>query len=560
MKVRDKAPYLILLFFVLIALLIRSKLLFFNLPISGNVDERQGLRLLFLFQNNTLNPLFFRYPTLYYYATYFFIKIFGDISSTLFLGRLLNLIIGVSIAFVIYHLSNNIFKSKQVGLLAALFTLSSPIIVDNSSYIITDPLLTLFSLLSLLYMLKYFQSSLPISFLFLMILFTGLAIATKYTAILIIFVYLIVEFYKNPGPIKNMNDNMIIKIFNTTINPTIFSIIVLFLGIILLTLSLNFPEYYLQLLISEGGNINAELNQTDLDFILSVKNKLLFFGIFLIIFSLVTFLVKKIRDRFTMLRPYLAIFFILFIFLICNPYIFGSWNLFLYDFGAEIKANQFAGQGIQFLNYLNFYIEKESIILLVFFIVGFFTAIKEKKIILILSLYLIIQYLIIGSATRGYPRYLTPLLPIIFSFSAYGIYSLSIYLGKKIKLSQIIIIPILFFAIIENYYNVTPILYREYHYDDIYDSYQYIINSSPGTIYYSGYMPDVELEIYGLSTIQIAERNLNIKYLSEVMKYNDILVVDRVSYNLLSDNDLNFLFLEKSFDAEYGQYIFKYKK
>ena len=110
MKVKDKAPYLILLFFVLIALLIRSKLLFFNLPVSGNVDERQGLRLLFLFQNNTLNPLFFRYPTLYYYATYFFIKIFGDISNTLFLGRLLNLIISVSIAFVIYHLSNNIFK------------------------------------------------------------------------------------------------------------------------------------------------------------------------------------------------------------------------------------------------------------------------------------------------------------------------------------------------------------------------------------------------------------------------------------------------------------------
>ena len=560
MKVKDKAPYLILLFFVLIALLIRSKLLFFNLPVSGNVDERQGLRLLFLFQNNTLNPLFFRYPTLYYYATYFFIKIFGDISSTLFLGRLLNLFIGVGTAFVIYHLSNNIFKSKQVGLLAALFTLSSPIIVDNSSYIITDPLLTLFSLLSLLYMLKYFQSSLQISFLFLMILFTGLAIATKYTAVLIIFVYLIVEFYKNPGPIKNMNDNMIIKIFNTTINPTIFSIIVLFLGMILLTLSLNFPEYYLQLLISEGGNINAELNQTDLDFILSVKNKLLFFGIFLIIFSLVTFSVKKIRDRFTILRPYLAIFFILFIFLVCNPYILTSWNIFLYDFGAEIKANQFAGQGIQFLNYLNFYIEKESIILLVFFVVGFFTAIKEKKSILILLLYLIIQYLIIGSATRGYPRYLTPLLPIIFSFSAYGIYSFSTYLGGKIKFSQFIIIPILFFAIIENYYNVTPILYREYHYDDIYDSYQYIINSSPSTIYYSGYVPDVELEMYGLSTIKIAEKDLNIKYLSEFMKYNDILVVDRASYNLLSNNDLNFLFLEKSFDAEYGQYIFKYKK
>ena len=212
------------------------------------------------------------------------------------------------------------------------------------------------------------------------------------------------------------------------------------------------------------------------------------------------------------------------------------------------------------MNYLNFYIEKESIILLVFFVVGFFTAIKEKKSILILLLYLIIQYLIIGSATRGYPRYLTPLLPIIFSFSAYGIYSFSTYLGGKIKFSQFIIIPILFFAIIENYYNVTPILYREYHYDDIYDSYQYIINSSPSTIYYSGYVPDVELEMYGLSIIKIAEKDLNIKYLSEFMKYNDILVVDRASYNLLSNNDLNFLFLEKSFDAEYGQYIFKYKK
>ena len=44
------------------------------------------------------------------------------------------------------------------------------------------------------------------------------------------------------------------------------------------------------------------------------------------------------------------------------------------------------------------------------------------------------------------------------------------------------------------------------------------------------------------------------------MNYSDILVVDRTRYNLLSDNDLNSLFLEKSFDAEYGQFIFKYKK
>lgn len=560
MKVRNTVPYIILLLFVLIALLIRSKLLFFNLPVCANIDERQGLRLLFHFQNDSLNPLFFRYPTLYYYLTYFFIKIFGNILNSLFIGRLLNLFIGASTAIVIYHLSNNVFKSKQVGLLAALFTLFSPIIVGNCSYIITDPLLTLFSLLTLFYMLKFFQSNNRIRLLFLMMLFMGLAIATKYTAVLIIFVYLIMEFYKNLGPIKNTNDSIIIKIFNTKINPTIFSLFVLFFGIALLTLSIHFPENYIQLLISRGGNLNAELNQTDLDFILSTKNKLLFLGFLSIIFSIVIFSVKKIRDRFILLRPYLAIFIILIIFLACNPYIFKSWTIFLYDFGAEMKANQFAGKGIQFLDYIKFYIKKESILVFVFFIVGLFTAIKTKRSILILLLYLIIQYLIIGSATRGFPRYLTPLLPIIFSFSAYGIYSLSTYLGEKIKFGKLIIIPIIFFIFLENYHVVKPILNRRFHNDDMYESYQYVINRNPNIIYYSGYVPDVEFELYGLSTVQIAERDLNIKSLSEVMNFSDILIVDRARYNLLADNDLNSLFLEKSFDAEYGQFIFKYKK
>lgn len=94
----------------------------------------------------------------------------------------------------------------------------------------------------------------------------------------------------------------------------------------------------------------------------------------------------------------------------------------------------------------------------------------------------------------------------------------------------------------------------------MYESYQYVINRNPNIIYYSGYVPDVEFELYGLSTVQIAERDLNIKSLSEVMNFSDILIVDRARYNLLADNDLNFLFLEKSFDAEYGQFIFKYKK
>jgi hypothetical protein len=225
-----------------------------------------------------------------------------------------------------------------------------------------------------------------------------------------------------------------------------------------------------------------------------------------------------------------------------------------------MKANQFAGKGIQFLDYIKFYIEKESILVFVFFIGGLFTAIKTKKSYLILLLYLIIQYLIIGSATRGFPRYLTPLLPIIFSFSAFGIYSLSTYLGKKIKFGKLIIIPIIFFIFLENYHDVKPILNRRFHYDDMYESYQYVINNNPGIIYYSGNIPDVEFELYGLSTVQIAERDLNIKSLSEVMNFSDILIVDRTRYNLLADNDLNFLFLEKSFDAEYGQFIFKYKK
>lgn len=552
--IKNNFHFLLLLILTIGMLLLRSKLLFFNLPICANIDERQGLRLLYQFDNFNMNPQFFRYPALYYYITYAFSNILGNINNFIFFGRILNLIIGGGIAIATYKLAVTVYDSKNTGVIAGFFTLSSPIIVDNCSYIITDPLLSLLSLFSILYIYKFFNSDHNLISLFLMILFVGLALATKYTALLLIIVYLIFEL-KNKIP-SILGNSKLTKFLNYDFNPKYFTIISFLIGVIIIFTVWILPIELFSALISQGGNINAKLTNSDLEFVKSILTKFIYLGTCLIFIGVVSILTKQLFKPFYKVRPYFVILLITLIFILFNPYIIISLKHFIYDFGAELKANQFAGQTNQFINYFKIYFNRESIIIFIFLFIGFYYSIREKKYISIFVIYLLISYFIIGSATRGYERYLTPILPILFIVSSFGIVSIISKITNHSKLIIILFIGLISLIFYDNYLWLKPIVGKQYHHDDIYASYHFIIKQNVDNVYYSGYVPDIELKINGKNTIEIAERNLTDKDIKTILNINDILIVDGDRQELINRNNINSIKIIKSYIADYGQYIY----
>ena len=151
--------YLILLAIILVGMAARYYLVTYNLPVASNVDERFLLRVLYKFDHeNTLNPEFFQYPTLYLYVKYFLLKPFVDLKDFLYYGRLLNLVFSSLLAVSTFWLSKQIYKATIPSLIAAALTMFSPTIIYSASYLSTDAQLALFCILSLLFLDRFFET------------------------------------------------------------------------------------------------------------------------------------------------------------------------------------------------------------------------------------------------------------------------------------------------------------------------------------------------------------------------------------------------------------------
>lgn len=152
-----------------------------------------------------------------------------------------------------------------------------------------------------------------------------------------------------------------------------------------------------------------------------------------------------------------------------------------------------------------------------------------KRKIFILGIYLIINYFLIGSAVRGFDRYLTPILPVIFTISAFGIYYSGIYLqryGKFIK--YFFLCSILVFICVELYPKASSIISNAKNKDEMYYSYVYINSLKPNKIYYSGNVPAIELSEKRFKVKEIPSAWLTeskFRFLNEI-KVNEIIIVD----------------------------------
>lgn len=552
--------FVVFFFTLMLGFLIRWPLVSYSLPIAAHVDERNGFRVLYRFNQGNLNPGFFDYPTFYYYLTFFVTKPFiRDFQDIVFSGRVVNLIIGGFLIVTVFLYAKFVFGSDLVGLIAMIFVATSPTLILSGSYIITDVLLALL-ILSTLLLIGLFFKTVEYRYWFMGIIAIGLALSTKYTATMIIMTYLVYEFFISPdGNLSLDNKNLLTKRFS----PRWLSAIMLVGAILCLGLYFFLPSYdWFASLLRQQGTINSKLDAKDINLVESFRLKFLGLGIILtVVFGLT--LRFKFFKRFCILRPYWAILLIGVVFVLTSPFVIVSWQKAIYDISKVLSANVVGGamEG-QWWNFIDIYLHTESIIALCFLPIGVFWLVKHKKSVGLLVIYLITSYLSYASGHRTFPRYWTAILPAIFIMSAYGIYAIANLL-KKVQWGYVAFLLLLIAGIgleIQPKY-AAHVGSKRQEPNSAYGAYHWILDHKPDKVYYSSrnYVPYFELWVKGFDIEEIPDASLKTsssQFLSQ-MDTNDILIVDKNGKENLAALLRQTLVLRWGLETDHGQYIYQ---
>ena len=141
-----------------------------------------------------------------------------------------------------------------------------------------------------------------------------------------------------------------------------------------------------------------------------------------------------------------------------------------------------------------------------------------------------------------------------------SVYSLAAVLAKRWLTLKVLFFCIVLLSIgVELYPKVSKLISDSSKYDEMYHSYKFVEEMNPEKIYYSGYVPYIELKLLGCEIQEIPEKWLSdrsVGFLNSLQP-GEVLVVDGSSLqniDLSSKKDLNLIW--KSEDG-YGQHIFK---
>ena len=223
-----------LLFFALIVRYYHTKI---GLPYLYYWDEPQtASTALHIMKSGDLNPHFFAYGSMMIYANllvdilhYFslmghsptaesFLTNINDIQINTDTGwkwtishpsfycwnRVLSALMGVGTVFVTFLIGRLVFN-RWIGLIAAAFLAVLPFHVIRSVWVATDSPVAFFVLLVVLFSLLFIKSK-KLSYFILSLVFTGVAIATKYNsglAVLIPFISLLWLYFKSKESVKS---------------------------------------------------------------------------------------------------------------------------------------------------------------------------------------------------------------------------------------------------------------------------------------------------------------------------------------------------------------------
>ena len=243
-----------------------------NLPVAANVDERQGLALLYGFEKEGLNPHFFHYPTFYYYLTWLLLKPWA-IGQSLLLGRILNSVFVLLTAVSAAWMAHRFARSKLAAWLAGTLTATSPILATSAGYLGTDVLLAALTTFALISLERYRRTGERRAW-WISLVLVGLALSTKYTAVMLIAVYICVEWLRGreAGSVRGHPSTM--RLAGRSLQSH-WSVVLLTVGAVLTLAGWLAGPGALQTVFQGSGGINATWNDADLHFVESMASKFL---------------------------------------------------------------------------------------------------------------------------------------------------------------------------------------------------------------------------------------------------------------------------------------------
>jgi dolichyl-phosphate-mannose-protein mannosyltransferase len=129
------------------------------------------------------------HPPLAKYTQAFFIKIFGDTS---FAWRLSSALFGVGVIYLVYKLSQELFKKEKIGLLAAFLASMDGLLLTQSRITMNDIHVTFFILLTLVVYINYRKNP-QAKKLILVGLSAGLAMSSKWSGLFALVIVCLLE-------------------------------------------------------------------------------------------------------------------------------------------------------------------------------------------------------------------------------------------------------------------------------------------------------------------------------------------------------------------------------
>jgi len=196
-------------------------------------DEQHLLNLSMAFGTGDLNPHCFPQPGFYLYIMFFFFGIFyilgmltgsfanpvefgvlyfNDPTMFYLIGRGLNVIFGVFTIYLLYKLGEKLFN-KQIGLIAALLLVVTPVHVFYSHTVKTDTLAALLSLLCIYFSFDILRDG-KIKSIVLASLCAGLTVGTRYPQGLIILVVIAAFLFRSKREVFTLKGVKILSLIS----------------------------------------------------------------------------------------------------------------------------------------------------------------------------------------------------------------------------------------------------------------------------------------------------------------------------------------------------------
>ena len=538
---------------VAVAFWLRLPLVTYNAPVSVHPDERGTLGLLWRLRTESANPHFFAYPTFYFYVASLWTRNvpMGEILPT---ARLLNLLLGCGIGVATGGLAWQVTRSRAILLLTTVLVLFSPELVFNTSYLAVDALFVLLNVLALWLWLRWWNSAESRVWIAAAIV-SGLAIGTKYNAVIVLVSMMIVEFGGWGLEAGKKNPLYLSRRWQIGLP------IVAALG--LGAISFLDPAQLVSLMPNR-----ATIEPEDVAFVAQWLTlfrlvAIAGFGTAAVIYRFPT----QVK-RFFLLRPYIAFAIAVAVFFMVTPFALVSWQEFLLDVGTELKKNALSGDTRYWLRYGGWLRQFESLLAIGLAPIGLIIAARRwPRAALLLGSYLLLNYLAIGSATRGFERYLSPLLPVVYLFSAVTVVMLPQLVASQFRQAQFrqaqfrraVQVGLLSLLILGIGIETTPKLQRvlnragttNYHHA----GYSFIVERGlPHTIHFEGFVPMFELKVHGVLANWIAVTDEG--WLEDVAA-EDLVMVDRDRDGMISAEIRPSLNLLWSSEAEHGLYIYE---